>query len=289
MKKIILNSRQKPPKAEEEARLKAEEEARLKAEEEARLKAEEEARLKAEEEARLKAEEEARLKAEEEARLKAEEEARLKAEEEAKTQISNKAQLSQEKIDELHKLLEENPDVKQAYNDILSAVRTYSTQMGENGFDLIKSYVEDLGDGKVNVQDVYKFLFIESSGRVYDKNGKYLTSKSKAYGPFQIKECAQIDINNYFGTNYDVKKPKDNLAVHVLLVRWLNIYRTKQFNKGVELPTGDNLTDAVVWGYHAGAYAKKKSIADEAYLGEFHRLSILDIYPDFYILMEIEL
>ena len=253
-----------------------EEEARPQEEEEARLQAEEEARLQAEEEARLQAEEEARLQAEEEARLQAEEEARLKAEEEAK-------------INELHKLLEENPDIQKAYNDILSSVRTFSSQIGENGFDLIKSYVDELGDGKVDVTDVYKILFIESNGNIYDKNGNYLTSNSNALGPFQIKECVQIDMNKNFGTNYNIRKPKDNLAVHVLFLRWLNNYRTKQINNGKNLPTGNNLKDGIVWGYHAGAYAKGLSKWDKDYLAKFHRLSILDNYPELYQLMESEL
>ena len=245
-------------------------------EEDNRPQEEEDERLQAEEEARLQAEEEARLKAEEEARLKAEEEARLKAEEEAK-------------INELHKLLEENPDIQQAYNDILSSVRTFSSQIGENGFDLIKSYVDELGDGKVDVTDVYKILFIESNGRIYDSNGEYLTSPANAYGPFQIRKIAETDINLRYGTNYNVLDPYDNLSVNILLLRWLNDYRTQQINNGKELPTGNNVKDGMVWGYHAGAYAKELSKWDKDYLEKFHRLSILDNYPELYKLMELEL
>ncbi len=275
-------------KAEEEARLKAEEEARLKAEEEARLKAEEEARLKAEEEARLKAEEEARLKAEEEARLKAEEEARLKAEEEARLQAQNK-ELTPERIAELHKILDENPDIREAYNNMLSALRTFSKQIGQNGIELIKKYVDELGDGKVDVTDVYKVLFIESGGRIYDSKGNYLTSTGKAYGPFQIRKIAETDINQRYGTNYDVLDPFDNLAVHVRLLSWLYGFKSSQLANGKSLPTGKNLKHAVMWGYHDGAYASSISYYGQNYLDKYDKLSVVDQYPDLYILMEVEL
>ncbi len=281
-------------KAEEEARLKAEEEARLKAEEEARLKAEEEARLKAEEEARLKAEEEARLKAEEEARLKAEEEARLKAEEEARLKAEEEArlhgqQLTPERIEELHKILDENPDISEAYNNMLSALKTFSKQIGENGIELIKKYVDELGDGKVDVTDVYKVLFIESGGRIYDSKGNYLTSSGKAYGPFQIRKIAETDINQRYGTNYDVLDPYDNLSVHVLLLRWLHNYRSTQLANGKVLPTGNNLKHAMMWGYHDGAYASSISYYGQDYLNKYDKLSVVDQYPDLYNLMAIEL
>ena len=190
-----------------------------------------------------------------------------------------------EKIDYLNKILEENPDIKEAYDNLSSAVATFSKHMGQNGYELIDKYIEELGDGKVDKTDVYKILFIESGGRVYDKNGNILKSTGDAYGPFQIKECAQIDMNKYFGTNYDVKKPEDNLAVNVLLLRWLYNQKSNQLASGKVLPTGSNLKHAIMWGYHDGAYANKLSYYGKAYLNEYDRLSKLDQYPELYDLM----
>ena len=185
--------------------------------------------------------------------------------------------------------MEVNPDIKEAYDNILSAVQTFSQQIGENGFELIKKYVEELGDGKVDAWDVYKLLYIESNGRIYDKNGDYLTSSSNAYGPFQIRKIAEIDINERYGTDYDVLDPHDNLAVNVLLLRWLNDYRTEQLEKGKSLPTGDNLKHAIMWGYHDGAYCSTISYYGQDYLNKYDKLSVLDLYPELYDLMEEEL
>ena len=227
------------------------------------------------EEVKLQTEQEALQKAEEEARLKAEEEARLKAEEEARLN----------KINKLNQLLEENPDIAKAYNNIKSAVETFGSQIGENGFELINKYVEELGGGKVKAEDVYKILFIESSGRIYDSNGEYLTSSANAYGPFQIRKIAETDINLRYGTNYNVLDPYDNLSVNILLLRWLNDYRTQQINNGVNLPTGNNLQDAILWGYHAGAYADELSQWDQDYIDKFNKLSVIDNYPELYDMM----
>ncbi len=259
------------------------------AEEEARLQAEEEARLRAEEVARLRAEEAARRQAEKESRLRAEEVARRQAEEAARLEAERQEQAKIDKTNELKAFLEENPDIKEAYDNILSAVQTFSQQIGENGFELIKKYVEELGDGKVDAWDVYKLLYIESNGRIYDKNGDYLTSSSNAYGPFQIRKIAEIDINERYGTDYDVLDPHDNLAVNVLLLRWLNDYRTEQLEKGKSLPTGDNLKHAIMWGYHDGAYCSTISYYGQDYLNKYDKLSVLDLYPELYDLMEEEL
>ncbi len=190
-----------------------------------------------------------------------------------------------DKINWLNQVLEDDPELNKAYNDISAALETFSEQIGEDGYELINRYVDELGDGKVDPTDVYKVLFIESTGRIYDKNGNLLESASHAYGPFQIKKCAEEDINKNYETNYDVKKPYDNLAVNVLLLRWLNDFRTNQMEKGKNLPTGYNLKHAIMWGYHDGAYAKNISYYGQAYINEYDRLSKLDEYPELYDLM----
>ena len=193
---------------------------------------------------------------------------------------------SEEKINKLNQLLEENPELKDAYEDITSAVERFSEDMGEDGYKLINKYIEEYGDGKVDKTDVYKMLYIESRGKVYDDDGNILESECHAFGPFQITGITEEGTNERFETDFDKKNPYDNIALHVLILRHLYEYRTKQIAEGESLPTGDNIKHAIIWGYHDGAYADYISSHCEDYIETFDRLSKLDEYPELYDLME---
>ena len=192
----------------------------------------------------------------------------------------------QEKINQLNQLLEENPELKDAYEDITKAVERFSEDMGEDGYKLINRYIEEYGEGKVDKKDVYKMLYIESRGKVYDDDGSILESECHAFGPFQITGITEEGTNERFGTDFDKKDPYDNIALHVLILKRLYDLRTSEIEEGKSLPTGDNLKHGIIWGYHDGAYADDISRHCKDYIETFDRLSLLDDYPELYDLME---
>lgn len=184
-------------------------------------------------------------------------------------------------------ILENNPEVKEQYDKIMQALDTFSAQLGQDALPLIKDRVEKLGNGRVEVIDVLKILFIESTGRIYesDGSGNILKSNSDAYGAFQITKDTQDYLNYYYnleGTpdELDIMDPYDNLDGCIYNLRFLNAQRSKDLENGVSLPTGDNLKSAVAWGYHDGAWAQYITDFGADYIEKFETLSILDEYPE---------
>lgn len=184
--------------------------------------------------------------------------------------------------DDVNKLLESNPELKNAYDKIATSIDTFSNQLGEDGLSLIKERVNALGDGEISVIDVLKVLWIESNGNIYDDNGNYLESYTgEAYGPFQLTPDTVDYINNYFGLEepLDIMNPYDNLDACILNLRFLKDKKEADSENSI-LPTGENIMDAVFWCYHDGAWADDITKQGEDYLAKYRDLSIVDSYPE---------
>lgn len=181
-------------------------------------------------------------------------------------------------------ILSNNSEIKTEYDKIIQALDTYSEQLGEDALPLIKERVALLGDGKVDVMDVLKILWIESNGRIYDDDGELLKSVSGAYGAFQITKDTADYLNYYFGlegseNELDVKNPYKNLDACIYNLRFLHDKRSSDMENGEYLPTGDNIKTAVAWSYHDGAWATKITNYGQDYIEKYEKLSQLDEYP----------
>ncbi len=189
---------------------------------------------------------------------------------------------NQEIINEINNTIASDPELNEACDNLLCGLNTFSKQLGEDALPLINSRVEELGDGKVDTIDVLKVLWIESNGRIYDKNGDYLVSYTgEAFGPYQLTNDTVDYINNYYGIEQplDIMNPYDNLDACILYLRFLADKKGADLEKG-SLPTGDNLKDAVFWGYHDGAWARHITQQGEDYLEKYRNLSAVDNYPE---------
>ena len=184
--------------------------------------------------------------------------------------------------DKVNGLFLENEDLYSANLKIQSAIDTFSSQLGEDGLSLINERVELLGGSEVKTIDVLKLLWIESNGRIYDDNGEYITSYTgQAFGPFQLTPDTVDYINNYYGLDkpLDVMNPYDNLDACILNLKFLKAKKLADSENSL-LPTGENIMDAVFWGYHDGAWATDITKQGEEYLAKYRDLSIVDDYPD---------
>lgn len=184
---------------------------------------------------------------------------------------------------EIEHIFAENPKVEEQYNKIIESLETFSEHLGEDGLEVIKASVEKYGDGKVEAIDILKLLFIESNGRIYNKNGNILKSGSGAYGALQITKPTEDYINEYYSLTgedkLDVKNPYDNVDACVLLWRFLLEKRGGEIERGKWLPTGDDVKLAAAWSYHDGAWATNTTSHGRDYIQKFTALSLVDAYP----------
>lgn len=176
-------------------------------------------------------------------------------------------------------IFEANPEIKEQHKKIEDALDTYSSHLGRNALPVIKQKVKEIGAGKVEVIDVLKILWIESTGRIYDKNGNILKSDAGAYGAFQVTKDTQDFLNNYYDLNLDVENPYDNLEACIYNLRFIHDKRSNDLAKGEKLPTGDNLKNAIAWSYHDGPWATRISYYGQDYINKFSTLSQIDDYP----------
>lgn len=185
---------------------------------------------------------------------------------------------------EIESIFAENPKVEEQYNKIVESLETFSEHLGEDGLAVIKASVEKYGAGKVDTIDILKLLFIESNGRIYNKNGNILKSSSGAYGALQITKPTEEYINEYYGLTGDeklnVKDPYDNVDACVLLWRFLLEKRGGEIERGKWLPTGDDVKAAAAWSYHDGAWAETTTGYGRDYIQKFTALSLIDEYPE---------
>lgn len=178
------------------------------------------------------------------------------------------------------------PEVLNVYDKLTDALNRFSEQLGVDGLELIKDRVNEIGDGKVNVIDVLKILWIESRGKVYDENGDILSSyTSQAYGPFQLTPDTVDYLNNYYGltgteNELDVMNPYDNLDACIYDLKFLKDKKENDLIEQGVLPTGTDIMRAVFWGYHDGAWAKEITQQGEDYLQAYDELSIIDNHDD---------
>lgn len=181
---------------------------------------------------------------------------------------------------EVSLILDENEDVNIAYNNLTSALETFSNQMGTDGLELIRQRVDEISKGKIDVIDVLKILWIESRGNVYDENGNILESyTNQAYGPFQLTPDTVDYINNYYGLNLDVMDPYDNLDACIYNLMFLKEQKETELEETGSLLTGnDDIMRAVFWGYHDGAWAEGITDHGEDYLNKYDELSAIDSY-----------
>ena len=179
-------------------------------------------------------------------------------------------------VEEIFKLY---PEVEEQYKKITEALNTYSSHLGEDALPIIKQKVEELGNDKVEVIDVLKILWIESTGRIYDKNGDILKSDAGAYGAFQVTKDTQDFLNNYYGITLDVEDPYDNLEACIYNLRFIHGKRSNDLENGQNLPTGDSLKTAIAWSYHDGPWATKITDYGQDYINKFSTLSQIDEFP----------
>lgn len=183
-------------------------------------------------------------------------------------------------------IINSNPDVNENYNNITEALSRFSKQLGTDGLALIKNRVNDIGDGEIEVIDVLKILWIESRGRIYDDNGNYLVSYTgEAYGPFQLTPSTVDYINYYYGftgtdKELDIMDPYDNLDACIYNLKFLKEKKENDLTENGSLPTGNNIMEAVFWGYHDGAWASDITQNGEYYIAQYRDLSIIDNYPE---------
>lgn len=189
------------------------------------------------------------------------------------TQETLPQQLSVEEVFEKH------PEIEEQYDKITDALETYSTHLGREAMPIITQKVKEIGAGKVDVIDVLKVLWIESTGRIYDKNGDILKSSAGAYGAFQVTKDTQDFLNNYYGINLDVEDPYDNLEACIYNLRFIHTKRSNDLAEGKKLPTGDDLKTAIAWSYHDGPWATKISYYGQDYIRKFSELSQIDDFP----------
>ena len=188
----------------------------------------------------------------------------------------------------VEEILNNNPDVKYAYDNLSESVNRFSDELGEDAIPLIKDRIEQLGNGKVEILDVLKVLHIESRGRIYDPenpNEILKSSQSSATGAFQLKPDTVDYINYYFnltGTpdELDVLDPYDNLDACILYLRIVNSMRQDDIDNGIQLPTGNNIKHAMVWGYHDGPWSQTISYYAQQYIEDFDKLSAIENYPE---------
>lgn len=181
-----------------------------------------------------------------------------------------------------------NSILKTDYERLLDAVTRFSEELGEDALPLIKDRVMELGDGKVDVIDVLKILWIESKGRIYEKDNpdEILTSYTgQAFGPFQLTNDTVDYLNNYYGLKgtedeLDVMNPYDNLDACIYNLKFLFDKRQNDVLNGVSLPTGNNISEAVAWSYHDGAWASDISYYGQDYLEQYRTLSVIDEFPE---------
>lgn len=186
------------------------------------------------------------------------------------------------------KILKENPEVKMAYDKLFTSVNRFSDQLDDDGIALITERVEQLGNNRVDVLDVLKILHIESRGRIYDpdEEGEILTNKTTgATGSFQLLPSAVQYVNDYFhytGTDkeLDIKDPYDNLDACILYLRIISALKNDQLQNGIIPLSGENLKEAMAWGYHDGPWADHISTAGQNYINDFRSLSVIDNFPD---------
>jgi len=176
-------------------------------------------------------------------------------------------------------IIENMPEIKEQYDKITNSLNLYSEQLGENALPLIKKRIEQIGNNRVELLDVLKVLYIESNGNIYDKDGSILTSKSGAFGAFQVTKDTEDFINNYFKTDLDVKNPYDNLDACIYNLRFIQAKRSEDIETGIELPTGNNLKHAIMWSYHDGAWAERITNYGQDYLVKYDKLSQIDKFP----------
>ncbi len=185
-------------------------------------------------------------------------------------------------------ILETKPEVKKEYTKIQEALNQFSKEIGTDGLELIKDRVAEIGNGEVELMDVLKILCIESEGRIYDPENpnKIITSyNGTAFGPFQITPDTATTLSAYYGLNekhqkLDIMNPYDNLDACIYNLRFIREKRENDIANGIELPTGENMGEALAWSYHDGPNALHISYYGKDYIDKYNQLSILDEYPE---------
>lgn len=184
---------------------------------------------------------------------------------------------------EIDKILNENEDVKSAYDNINEALDTFSSQMGTDGLELIRQRTNEITNGEIDTAEILKILWIESRGRVYDDNGNYITGyTNEAFGPFQLTPDTVDYLNNYYGLNLDVMNPYDNLDACIYNLMFLKDLNEQRLEENGELLTGNDVMRAVFWNYHDGAWADDITKQGEDYLAMYDELSAIDEYAALY-------
>ena len=130
-----------------------------------------------------------------------------------------------------------------------------------------------------------KILYIESSGRIYNKSGGYLVNGVGAMGPFQMKKVVEEDINRIYGGDSTGKKVNisnayGNLNAFVLWWRFINEERVPNVKLPSSFPEHKNEKTVAAWLYNQGAWSQSVSSEARSYMKTFDELSMLDDFPE---------
>ena len=185
----------------------------------------------------------------------------------------------------IEKIFLENPEVELQYNNLMASLETFSEHLGEDGLAVIKASIEKNGNGSVDPIDVLKILHIESSGRIYNKNGNYLVNSVGAMGPFQMKKVVEEDINRIYGgdsegNKVNISNAYGNIDGFVLWWRYINEGRVPNVKIPASFPAHEDDKAITAWLYNQGAWSTSVSSEARHYVQTFDALSIVDKYPE---------
>ena len=185
----------------------------------------------------------------------------------------------------IEKIFAENPEVELQYNNLMASLETFSEHLGEDGLAVIKASIEKNGNGSVDPIDVLKILHIESSGRIYNKNGNYLINSVGAMGPFQMKKVVEEDINRIYGgdsegNKVNISNAYGNINGFVLWWRYINEERVPNVKIPASFPAYEDDKAITAWLYNQGAWSTSVSSEARHYVQTFDALSIVDKYPE---------
>ena len=157
--------------------------------------------------------------------------------------------------------------------------------LGEDGLAVIKASIEKNGNGSVDPIDVLKILHIESSGRIYNKNGNYLVNSVGAMGPFQMKKVVEEDINRIYGgdsegNKVNISNAYGNIDGFVLWWRYINEERVPNVKIPASFPAHEDDKAITAWLYNQGAWSTSVSSEARHYVKTFDDLSIVDKHPE---------
>ncbi len=181
------------------------------------------------------------------------------------------AAAKQAQIEEVNKILEENPDVKEAFNDMEIALRRASIEYGGNIIELLEEFNDKFGLGELPLELQACVLEQESTGFFTNwKTHKVVVNKDGDTGWYQLTDIAEADfdrIASWFKKNgvseediTEIKKlgrnnMRGNAGHGAMILSYLNHKYDGDFEK-------------ILSAYNAGEGSVKDGYVGEKYIEE---------------------